>query len=530
MNEKLKKKASEKFNLRQAFLDQNRANDFSYKVADLYIDLSKNLIDNELRSLLFDLAKQKDLQNKIKDQFSGKHINITENRSVLHTALRKTRDESLIVDGEDVVKLVWQELDKVCEFSDRDHTGITGKKIKTIVNIGIGGSDLGPVMAYEALKPYTKYENRFISNIDPANMHEVLKDLDPTTTLFIIVSKTFTTAETITNAKAVLDWFKAGLGDEIDSQNAIATHFVAVSTNIEEVVKYKISTDNIFGFWDWVGGRYSLTSAVGLSLAISIGSKNFLSLLSGFHSVDEYFLNTKIDENAIVLMGALNTYYVNYLGLKTHAVLPYSQYLHRFPAYLQQLTMESNGKTVDVDDNFINYDTGEVFFGEPGTNGQHAFYQLIHQGSIAVVCDFIAFAKSDCDKIVDGKSMHNLLLSNFLGQTRALAFGKTREEVIAENGESNVINAKVFPGNKPTTSIIAKELTPNILGQLIALYEQITFVQGVIWNINSFDQWGVQLGKVVANNLFALIDNDKHCNIDIDSSTKNLINFCKNNK
>lgn len=522
-------------NLREAFnADSERGPKWTYKAGDLVVDLSKNLVDDAALSQLLALAEQTGVLEHRDRMFAGEKINVTEGRSVLHTALRSPESDELIVDGENVVSDVHKELRKVFDFANAVRSGfavgISGKKFRTIVNIGIGGSDLGPVMVYEALKPYAALdlECRFISNVDPTDVGEVIRDLDPETTLVVVTSKTFTTIETITNAKVVRDWFLKALrskginGSEAD---AISKHFIAVSTALDKVAEFGIDPKNAFGFWDWVGGRYSVDSAVGTSLAICLGPDTFARLLNGFHTMDEHFKTAKASENVPLLMGLLNIWYTNFLGASTHAVLPYSQYLHRFPAYLQQLTMESNGKSVRWDGSPVTYDTGEVFWGEPGTNGQHAFYQLIHQGTLLIPADFIAFANPEYVFNDGNTDMHELLLSNFLAQTKALAFGKTVEEVRAEGTKEEIVPARVFRGNRPTTSIMAPALTPEVLGQLIALYEHLTFVQGAVWGIDSFDQWGVELGKVLAREILPAVEGDKAALDMQDSSTKTLIDF-----
>ncbi|WP_455134810.1 glucose-6-phosphate isomerase [Schaalia cardiffensis] len=522
--------------------DPDRASKWTKTAADLRVDLSKNLIDEGVLADLLALAQQCGVGELRDRMFAGEHINTTEDRAVLHTALRRPDTDELIVDGQDAIADVHEVLAKVYDFADRvrsgEWVGITGKAVKTIVNVGIGGSDLGPVMAYEALKPFVRegLECRFISNIDPTDAGETTKDLDPETTLVIVASKTFTTLETITNAKVVRDWFLSSLRerglaqDEAGEKEAIAKHFVAVSTALDKVAEFGIDPNNAFGFWSWVGGRYSVDSAVGTSLAIAIGPDGFEEFLAGFNAIDEHFLSAAPEQNVPLLMGLLNVWYSNFLGADTHAVLPYSQYLHRFPAYLQQLTMESNGKSVRRDGTPVTYETGEVFWGEPGTNGQHAFYQLIHQGTRMVPADFIAFA-NPAWPLKDGEAdMHELFLSNFLAQTKALAFGKTSEEVRAEGTPEAIIPARVFTGNRPTTSIMAASLTPRVLGELIALYEHITFVQGAVWGIDSFDQWGVELGKVLAKQILPAITGDTDALAAQDSSTRGLIEFYRANR
>ena len=502
--------------------DPGRGERLTMKVADLTVDYSKNLVTDEVLTSLFALAEKAGLRERTAAMFAGEHINVTEDRAVLHTALRLPRDAQLVVDGQDVVAEVHEVLDRMGTFSDRvrsgEWKGHTGQRIKTVVNIGIGGSDLGPVMAYEALKAYKtpEIECRFVSNIDPTDLYAKTHDLDPATTLFIVVSKTFSTQETLTNATEARNWLLEGLGGD---QAAVAKHFVAVSTNAQRVADFGIDTRNMFGFWDWVGGRYSLPSAVGLSVMVAIGKEQFADMLAGYHAVDEHFRTEPVQSNVPALLGLLNVWYDTFLGAQSHAILPYSQYLHRFAAYLQQLTMESNGKSVRLDGSPVSFQTGEVFWGEPGTNGQHAFYQLIHQGTKLIPADFIGFAQPNHD--IDG--MHDLFMSNFFAQTGALAFGRTLEQVEAEGTDANVAPHRVMQGNHPTTTIIAPKLTPSVLGQLIALYEHITFTQGTIWQINSFDQWGVELGKVMANNLAPKLTADGQPPADDDSSTNNLI-------
>jgi glucose-6-phosphate isomerase len=459
--------------------------------------------------------------------FSGKHINTSEDRAVLHTALRLPRDASLQVDGQDVVADVHTVLDRMGRFTDAvrsgEWTGHTGERIRAVVNIGIGGSDLGPVMAYEALKAYADREltMRFVSNIDPTDIVEATRDLDPATTLFIVSSKTFTTLETLTNAHVARKWLLDGLGGD---EAAVAKHFVAVSTNAKEVSAFGIDEDNMFGFWDWVGGRYSLDSAIGLSLMVAIGKEQFGEFLAGMHAMDEHFRTAPLEENLPTIAGLLNVWYVNFFGTETHAVLPYSQYLHRLPAYLQQLTMESNGKSVRGDGTPVTTATGEIFWGEPGTNGQHAFYQLLHQGTRLVPADFIGFAEPIHVVPVDDRTdMHDLFMSNLFAQTSALAFGKTAEEIAAEGTPADIVPHKVMPGNRPSSTILARKLTPSVLGQLIAFYEHMTFVEGTIWGIDSFDQWGVELGKVLAKQLGPVLTGAEPDTSGLDSSTAALV-------
>ncbi|WP_199422254.1 glucose-6-phosphate isomerase [Actinotalea solisilvae] len=523
--------------------DPDRARRLSFGVGDLHVDLSKNLVTDETLALLVRLAEEVGLAGRVEAMLSGEHINVTEDRAVLHTALRRPRGATptLTVDGQDVDADVQAELEKVFAFADRvrsgEWTGVTGERIRTVVNIGIGGSDLGPVMAYEALQPYVAegIELRFVSNIDPTDVAETLAGLDPTTTLFVVASKTFGTLETLTNARLARAWMwrelaAAGAIEDTDEarSGAVAKHFVAVSTALDKVAAFGIDPANAFGFWDWVGGRYSLDSAIGTSLAVAIGPDAFRDLLAGFHAVDEHLRSEPFASNVPVLMGLLNVWYVNFLDAHTHAVLPYAQHLHRFPAYLQQLTMESNGKSVRWDGTPVTTDTGEVFWGEPGTNGQHAFYQLIHQGTRLVPADFIAVATpahSLRDADAGDVDVHELFLANFFAQTKALAFGKTADEVRAEGTAEAIVPARVFPGNRPTTSIMAPALTPSVLGQLIALYEHITFVQGVVWGIDSFDQWGVELGKVLANQIAPAVGGDTDALAAQDASTRALIEY-----
>ena len=510
--------------------DPQRAERYSYEVGDLFVDLSKNLLTDEVRDSLVELAEAVDVPGRRDAMFAGEHINITEDRAVLHTALRRPVWDSLTVDGQDVVVDVHEVLEKIYAFARRvrsgEWTGITGKRIETVVNIGIGGSDLGPVMVYEALRPYVQdgLSARFISNIDPTDCAEKVADLDPETTLFIIASKTFTTLETLTNARMARDWFLGALAERgISTDGAIARHFVAVSTALDKVEAFGIDPDNAFGFWSWVGGRYSVDSAVGTVLAVAIGPENFKEFLAGFRTVDEHFATRPPAENVPMLMGLLNVWYVNFYKADSHAILPYAQYLHRFPAYLQQLTMESNGKSVRWDGTPVTTETGEIFWGEPGTNGQHAFYQLIHQGTRLIPADFIAVA-NPAHPVKDGEvDVHELFLSNYLAQTAALAFGKTAEEVRAEGTAEAIVPARVFAGNKPTTSILAPALTPSVVGQLIALYEHITFTEGIVWGIDSFDQWGVELGKKLALQIAPAVQGDTAALATQDSSTQQLI-------
>ena len=518
--------------------DPRRAEEFTFDLADLRVDLSKNLLTDDVVAALLRLADQVDLPGRRAAMFGGEHINVTEDRAVLHTALRLPRDAELVVDGQDVVADVHEVLDKMYAFADKvrsgEWVGVTGKRIETVVNIGIGGSDLGPVMVYEALIPYVQdgLTCRFVSNIDPADCAEKVADLDPETTLFIVASKTFTTLETLTNARMARDWFLGALVDggvieDTDDarRGAIAKHFVAVSTALDKVAEFGIDPVNAFGFWNWVGGRYSVDSAVGLPVAIAIGPDGFRDFLAGFHAVDQHFLNEAPERNVPLLMGLLNVWYVNFFDAHSHAVLPYAQYLHRFAAYLQQLTMESNGKSVRWDGTPVTSDTGEIFWGEPGTNGQHAFYQLIHQGTRLIPADFIAVA-NPAHPTKDGDAdVHGLFLANFFAQTAALAFGKTADEVRAEGTAEAIVPARVFAGNKPTTSIMAPALTPSVVGQLIALYEHITFVQGIVWGIDSFDQWGVELGKKLAMEIAPAVFGDAEALDRQDGSTKSLVSW-----
>ena len=523
--------------------DPARGTRFTAQACGLFLDYSKNRITDETLALLIELAKQSGLRQHTEAMFTGQKINTTENRAVLHVALRAPRSESIMVDGEDVVPEVHKVLDKMSAFSDKIRSGAwlgyTGKPIKNIVNIGIGGSDLGPVMVYEALKPYVLpgLECRFVSNIDPTDMYSKTADLDPETTLFIVASKTFTTLETLTNARLARDWLWASLertgaidGTESARTEAVAKHFVAVSTALDKVAAFGIDPANAFGFWDWVGGRYSVDSAVGTAVAVAIGPENFAAFLDGFHQIDLHFAETPLFRNVPALMGLLNVWYVNFLGAKSHAVLPYAQYLHRFAAYLQQLTMESNGKGVRADGEPVTTATGEVFWGEPGTNGQHAFYQLIHQGTQLIPADFIAVATPP-HPLKDGdEDVHELFLANFFAQTKALAYGKTADEVRAEGTAEAIVSARVFKGNRPTTSIMAPALTPSVVGQLIALYEHITFTQGVVWGIYSFDQWGVELGKQLALQIAPAISRDDEALAGQDESTKALITYYRTNR
>ena len=532
-------KAAYEPDLRGAFAaDPDRASRYTRTCADLHVDLSKNLLTEDILAALLDLAEQVGLAQRRDAMYAGERINVTEDRSVLHTALRRPVSQSLVVDGTDVVSQVHEVLDKIYAFADKvrggEWVGVSGKPIETIVNIGIGGSDLGPVMVYEALKPYVheRIRCRFISNIDPTDSAEKLADLDPETTLFIIASKTFTTLETLTNARMARDWLwrtlvaKGAIEDTDEARTAaVAKHFVAVSTALDKVEAFGIDPANAFGFWDWVGGRYSVDSAVGTVLAVAIGKDNFADFLGGFHAVDNHFAFEPFEQNVPALMGLLNVWYVNFFKATSHAVLPYAQYLHRFAAYLQQLTMESNGKGVRADGAPVTTETGEVFWGEPGTNGQHAFYQLIHQGTQLIPCDFIAMANSAHPTKDGDADVHELFLANFFAQSKALAFGKTADEVRAEGVPENLVSAKVFTGNRPSTSIMAPLLTPAVVGQLIALYEHITFTQGVVWGIDSFDQWGVELGKQLALQISPAISSDDEALAAQDPSTRGLIAY-----
>lgn len=518
--------------------DPGRAQRYTFEAADLHVDLSKNLLTDEARDALLELADQVHIPARRDAMYSGEHINVTEDRAVLHTALRRPATDALTVDGQDAVADVHEVLERIYDFARKvrsgEWKGVTGKPIRTVVNIGIGGSDLGPVMAYEALKPYVQegLEARFISNIDPTDAAVKTADLDPETTLVIVASKTFTTLETLTNARCVRSWLLDGLvaagavEDTEEARNAaVAKHFVAVSTALDRVAAFGIDPDNAFGFWSWVGGRYSVDSAVGTVLAVAIGPEGFADFLSGFHAIDEHFATAAPEKNVPLLMGLLNIWYVNFWNAHSHAVLPYSQYMHRFPAYLQQLTMESNGKSVRWDGTPVTSQTGEIFWGEPGTNGQHAFYQLIHQGTRVIPADFIAVA-NPAHPTKDGDTdVHELFLSNFFAQTAALAFGKTAAEVEAEGTPASIVPARVFSGDRPTTSIMADELSPKVLGELIALYEHITFVEGVVWGIDSFDQWGVELGKKLALEIAPAVSGDDAALASQDSSTQGLVSW-----
>jgi glucose-6-phosphate isomerase len=509
--------------LRKLFADDpKRGERMTVEAVGLFLDYSKNRITDDTVKLLTELAEESGLSSRIDAMFLGEKINITEKRAVLHVALRAQRGASIIVDGKNVVPEVYVVLDKMADFSNRVRSGAwkghTGKRIRNIVNIGIGGSDLGPVMAYEALKYYSDRAMtfRFVSNIDGTDFAEAVHDLDPGETLFIASSKTFTTLETMTNAHTARAWSVAGLGGD---EKSVAKHFVAVSTNAAEVAKFGIDTANMFEFWDWVGGRYSMDSAIGLSTMFAIGTENFRALLDGFHQMDEHFRTAPFERNLPVLLGLLAVWYNNFFGAQTIAVLPYEQYLKRFPAYLQQLTMESNGKHVTLDGNKAAYETGPIYWGEPGTNGQHSFYQLIHQGTRLVPCDFIAFHKT----LNPLGRHHDMLLGNVFAQTEALAFGKTPEQVKVEGTPDWLIPHRVFEGNRPSNTILAERLTPNTLGKLVALYEHSVFTQGTIWSIDSFDQWGVELGKVLAQRIIAELESKAEPTLSHDSSSNNLI-------
>jgi glucose-6-phosphate isomerase len=509
--------------LRKLFADDpKRGERMTAEAVGLYLDYSKNRINSETLTLLLQLADESGLRRGIDAMFQGEKINLTENRAVLHVALRAPRGTSIVVDGENVVPQVHAVLDKMADFSNRVRSGAwkghTGKRIRNVINIGIGGSDLGPVMAYEALKHYSEraVTFRFVSNVDSTDFAEAVQDIEPAETLFIISSKTFTTLETMTNAHTAREWSIAGIGGD---KKSVAKHFVAVSTNGAEVAKFGIDTANMFGFWDWVGGRYSMDSAIGLSTMLAIGPDNFRAMLDGFHQMDEHFRTAPFERNMPVLMGLLSLWYNDFFGAQTVAVLPYEQYLKRFPAYLQQLTMESNGKHVTLDGNKVSYDTGPIYWGEPGTNGQHSFYQLIHQGTRLIPCDFIAFNKT----LNPLGQHHDMLLANVFAQTEALAFGKTPEEVKSEGTSAWLVPHRVFEGNRPSNTLIAERLTPETLGKLIALYEHSVFTQGVIWNIDSFDQWGVELGKVLAQRIIPELESKAEPALSHDSSTNNLI-------
>ena len=515
--------------LRKLFADDpKRGERFTLEAAGLFLDYSKNRITDETLGLLCQLAEECGLGSRIKAMFAGDKINVTEDRAVLHVALRTPRFKSIMVHGRDVVADVHAVLEKMADFSERVRSGTwkghTGKRIRNVVNIGIGGSDLGPVMAYEALKWYaTRSINfRFVSNVDSTDIAEALRDLDPAETLFIVSSKTFTTLETMTNANSAREWLVSGLGDA----KAVARHFVAVSTNPSKVAEFGIDTKNMFGFWDWVGGRYSMESAIGLSTMLAIGPENFRAVLAGFHEMDEHFRTAPFARNLPVLMALLSIWYVDFAGAHTIAVLPYEQYLKRFPAYLQQLTMESNGKRVTLENSAVDYETGPIYWGEPGTNGQHSFYQLIHQGTRLIPCDFIAFTRS----LNELGPHHDVLLANVFAQAEALAFGKSAEEVRADGIAEWLIPHRVFAGNRPSNMILAERLTPATLGKLVALYEHSVFTQGVIWNLDSFDQWGVELGKVLAQRIIPELESTTEPALNHDSSTNNLIRYYRHSR
>jgi glucose-6-phosphate isomerase len=512
-----------KLHLRDLFAnDSTRGEKLTAEGAGLFVDYSKNRVTETTLKLLQQLAEVCDLRGRIDAMFRGDKINITEKRAVLHVALRAPKNATILVDGKNVVPVVHDVLDKMAAFSNRirsgEWVGHTGKRIRNIINIGIGGSDLGPAMAYEALRHYTdrSLTFRFVSNIDGTDFVEATRGLDPAETLFIVSSKTFTTLETMTNAQTAREWSLKGLGDD---PKAVAKHFVAVSTNAEKVSAFGIDTDNMFGFWDWVGGRYSMDSAIGLSTMLAIGPDNFRSMLDGFHQMDEHFCTASFDQNLPVLLGLLTVWYTDFFDAQTVAVLPYEEYLKRFPAYLQQLTMESNGKHVTLDGKHVNYDTGPIYWGEPGTNGQHSFYQLIHQGTRLIPCDFIAFGHA----LTPLGRHHDMLLSNVFAQAEALAFGKTAEQVKAEGTPKWLVPHRVFEGNRPSNVILADRLTPEVLGKLVALYEHSVFTQGTIWNINSFDQWGVELGKALAQRIIPELEASAEPELKHDSSTNNLI-------
>jgi glucose-6-phosphate isomerase len=516
-------KTIQPLHLKKLFDDNpKRAEKFSTEALGIYLDYSKNRITDKTLKLLLDLARESGLRERIDAMFRGEKINITENRAVLHVALRAPRNETILVDGKNVVPDVHAVLDKMSAFSDRvrsgEWKGHTGKRIRNVINIGIGGSDLGPVMAYEALKHYSARDMtfRFVSNVDGTDFAEAVIDLDPSETLFIISSKTFTTLETMTNAHTARDWsLKAFAGDE----KSVAKHFVAVSTNEAEVAKFGIDTANMFGFWDWVGGRYSMDSAIGLSTMLAVGPENFRAMLDGFHQMDEHFRTAPFERNLPVLMGLISIWYNDFFGAQTVAVLPYEQYLKRFPAYLQQLTMESNGKHVTLDGKQVNYETGPIYWGEPGTNGQHSFYQLIHQGTRLIPCDFIAFGKA----LNPLGRHHDMLVANVCAQTEALAFGKTPRQVKAEGTPDWLVPHRVFEGNRPSNTLLLDRLTPQALGKLVALYEHSVFTQGTIWQIDSFDQWGVELGKVLAQRIIPELESKTEPKLTHDGSTNALI-------
>ena len=501
--------------------DANRGERYTAEAAGIFLDYSKNRVTDETLQLLMKLAEESGLRAKIEAMFTGEKINVTENRAVLHVALRAPKSESIVVDGEDVVPAVHEVLEKMAGFADRvrsgEWKGHTGKRIKNVVNIGIGGSDLGPVMAYEALKHYSQRDLvfRFVSNVDGTDFAEAVEDLAADETLFLVASKTFTTLETMTNAHSAREWLLASLKED----SAVAKHFVAISTNAKEVGKFGIDTANMFGFWDWVGGRYSMDSAIGLSTMIAIGPDNFYSMLAGFHAMDVHFRTTPFEKNLPVLLGLLTVWYTDFFDAQTVAILPYEQYLKRFPAYLQQLTMESNGKHVTLDGETVTYLTGPIYWGEPGTNGQHSFYQLIHQGTRLIPCDFIGFYKT----LNPLGRHHAILMANVFAQAEALAFGKTAEQVKAEGTPDWLVPHRVFEGNRPSNTILAEKLTPEVLGKLVALYEHAVFTQGAIWNIDSFDQWGVELGKVLATRVLGELESEGEPAGSHDTSTNALI-------
>jgi glucose-6-phosphate isomerase len=516
--------------LRQLFVDDpSRDERFIAETGGIFLDYSKNRITDETLKLLTQLAEESGLRTHIDAMFSGEKINITENRAVLHIALRAPKGESIVVDGEDVVPSVHAVLDKMAAFADRVRSGAwkghTGKRIRNVINIGIGGSDLGPVMAYEALKYYSQRDItfRFVSNVDGTDFAEAVRDLNAEETLFLIASKTFTTLETMTNAHSARDWALAGLGGD---EKAVAKHFVAISTNAKEVTKFGIDTANMFEFWDWVGGRYSMDSAIGLSTMVAIGPDNFRAMLDGFHQMDEHFRTAPFANNLPVLLGLLTVWYTDFFDAQTVAILPYEQYLKRFPAYLQQLTMESNGKHVTLDGTRVVTDTGPIYWGEPGTNGQHSFYQLIHQGTRLIPCDFIGFYKT----LNPLGRHHDMLMANVFAQAEALAFGKTAEQVKAEGTPDWLVPHRVFEGNRPSNTILADKLTPEALGKLIALYEHSVFTQGTIWSIDSFDQWGVELGKVLAQRIIGELESATEPALMHDTSTTSLIRRYRQNK
>jgi len=516
--------------LRQLFADDpDRGNRCTVQAGDLLLDWSKNLVTAETVRLLVALAERAGLRGRTEDMVEGRHINTTEDRAVLHTALRLPHEASLVTDGQNVVADVHAVLDRMADFADRVRgdiwLGATGRPIRTVVNIGIGGSDLGPAMAYQALREFTerRLAFRFVSNVDPTDVTEALLGLDPAETLFVVCSKTFTTAETLANAGAARQWLLDGLGAAAGA-DAVAHHFVAVSTNADRVAAFGIDLANMFEFWDWVGGRYSFTSAIGLSLMVAIGPARFRELLAGFHAMDEHFRTAPLERNLPALLGLISVWHVDFCGYGSQAVLPYSQYLARFPAYLQQLCMESNGKRVRLDGEPVGWDTGEIVWGEPGTNGQHAFYQLLHQGTRVVPCDFIGFVEPTHDVVVDGTDLHDLFTSNLLAQPAVLAFGRTADEVAATGTAPALVPHKVMPGNRPSNLLLAHRLTPSVLGQLVAAYEHRVFTQGVVWGINSFDQWGVELGKTMANELVPALTSDDAPDLrGFDSSTAALV-------